>query len=74
MSSKMAGEFVVLDHSSRELLKNTMDKLGLSAPAYDRILKVARTIADREGSGKAESYHLSEAIHYRSLYCENWRG
>jgi magnesium chelatase family protein len=74
MSSKMVQEFVVLDHSSRELLKNAMEKLGLSARAYDRIMKVARTIADLESSEKVESYHLSEAIHYRSLDRENWGG
>jgi len=72
MNSNMVREFVVLDRSSRELLKNAMDKLGLSARAYDRIMKVARTIADLEGSEKVESYHLSEAIHYRSLDRENW--
>jgi magnesium chelatase family protein len=72
MSSRMVREFVALDHSSRELLKTAMEKLGLSARAYDRILKVSRTIADLEGSEKVESYHLSEAIHYRSLDRENW--
>lgn len=72
MSSRMIREYVVLDTASRELLKNAMDKLGLSARAYDRILKVSRTIADLEGSAKVESYHLSEAIHYRSLDRDSW--
>ena len=72
MSSRMIREYVVLDAASRELLKNAMDKLGLSARAYDRILKVSRTIADLEGSAKVESYHLSEAIHYRSLDRDSW--
>ncbi|HNX80320.1 MAG TPA: magnesium chelatase, partial [Prolixibacteraceae bacterium] len=72
MSSKMIREFVDLDTTGRELIKNAMEKLGLSARAYDRILKVSRTIADLEGSDRVESYHLSEAIHYRSLDRESW--
>jgi magnesium chelatase family protein len=72
MSSKMIREYVELDNAGRELIKNAMEKLGLSARAYDRILKVSRTIADLEASEKVESYHLSEAIHYRSLDRENW--
>ncbi len=74
MSSKLIGKYVQLDHESRELLKNAMDKLGLSARAYDRILKVSRTIADLEGVEGVKSHHLSEAIHYRSLDRENWGG
>jgi magnesium chelatase family protein len=72
MSSKMIREYVELDNAGRELIKNAMEKLGLSARAYDRILKVSRTIADLEASERVESYHLSEAIHYRSLDRENW--
>jgi magnesium chelatase family protein len=72
MSSRMIREFVNLDNTGRELIKNAMEKLGLSARAYDRILKVSRTIADLEGSERVESYHLSEAIHYRSLDRESW--
>ncbi len=72
MSSKMIRQYVELDQAGRELIKNAMEKLGLSARAYDRILKVSRTIADLEGSEKVESYHLSEAIHYRSLDRESW--
>jgi len=72
MSSKMIREFVTLDASCRLLIKTALEKLGLSARAYDRILKVSRTIADLEGSEKIESYHLSEAIHYRSLDRESW--
>jgi magnesium chelatase family protein len=72
MSSKMIRENVDLDSAGKELIKNAMEKLGLSARAYDRILKVSRTIADLEGSEREESYHLSEAIHYRSLDRENW--
>jgi magnesium chelatase family protein len=74
MSSSLIRKHVQLDSAGRELIKNAMERLGLSARAYDRILKVSRTIADLEGSTKVESYHLSEAIHYRSLDRESWGG
>ena len=74
MTSKLIREYVVLDNESNNLIKNAMDRLGLSARAYDRILKVARTIADLEGQENVQADHLSEAIHYRSLDRENWGG
>lgn len=67
METKEIKEFCQIDESGAELLKMAMSKLGLSARAYDRILKVSRTIADLAGSESIRSEHLSEAIQYRSL-------
>ncbi len=72
MSSRMVREFCKIDESCQQILKNAMDKLGLSARAYDRILKVARTVADLDGSPDIEIGHLSEAINFRSLDRDSW--
>ena len=60
-------KYCKINKEGESLLKTAMDKLGLSARAYDRILKVSRTIADMEKSNNISSQHLSEAIQYRSL-------
>ena len=74
MESNLIRKYCEIDSKGSELLKNAMAKLNLSARAYDRILKVSRTVADLEGSETIEIEHLAEAIHYRSLDRENWGG
>ena len=74
MNSKLLSLYAQPDGQGLSLLKNAMDRLNLSARAYDRILKVARTIADLEGSEQILSVHLAEAISYRNLDRENWAG
>jgi magnesium chelatase family protein len=74
MSSSMLQKFCGINDEGSALLKNAMQKLGLSARAYDRILKVSRTIADIEECPDIQSFHLAEAIQYRSLDRENWAG
>jgi len=72
MSSKDIEKYCTLDEQGRTLLKNAMEKLSLSARAYDRIIKVSRTIADLEASEQIKTEHLAEAIQYRSLDRESW--
>ena len=72
MMPKHLRDHCQLDESSQTILKQAMQKLGLTARAYDRILKVSRTVADLEGSENIQMHHLSEAIHFRSLDRENW--
>lgn len=74
MSPNMVRQICVIDPTGQALIKQAMEKLGLSARAYDRILKVARTIADLAASETIEIEHLAEAIHYRSLDRDSWAG
>ncbi len=74
MSSKMLKEICVINTAGHNLLKVAMEKLNLSARAYDRILKVARTIADLAQASDIKAEHLAEAIQYRSLDREGWAG
>ncbi|MFC4722051.1 YifB family Mg chelatase-like AAA ATPase [Geojedonia litorea] len=74
MSTKQIRTYCILDDASKQLLKTAMERLNLSARAYDRILKVSRTIADLEGVEDINGSHISEAIQYRSLDREGWLG
>ena len=72
MNTQLIQKYCELDEPCRNILKIAMNKLGLSARAYDRILKVSRTIADLDGSENIQTDHLAEAINYRSLDRDNW--
>ncbi len=74
MNTKQIRQFCKLDDASKTMLKNAMTRLSLSARAYDRILKVARTIADLENTQALNANHIGEAIQYRSLDREGWLG
>jgi magnesium chelatase family protein len=74
MSPQMVRDLCKITEAGQTLLKKAMEKLGLSARAYDRILKVARTIADLAGSEDIKIEHLAEAIQFRSLDREGWAG
>jgi len=74
MSSQMVKEICKINEEGKSLLKTAMEKLGLSARAYDRILRVSRTIADLAKSKEIRTEHLAEAIQYRSLDREGWAG
>ncbi len=74
MPPEMVKDICEISDAGKALLKKAMEKLGLSARAYDRILKVSRTIADLAGTDEIRIEHLAEAIQYRSLDRENWAG
>jgi magnesium chelatase family protein len=74
MSSQQLRKICRIDATGQALLQKAMERLGLSARAYDRILKVARTIADLAASPDIRTEHLAEAIQYRSLDREGWAG
>jgi magnesium chelatase family protein len=74
MSNRSLREICLLDEVCRQLLKAAMDRLNLSARAYDRILRVSRTIADLSASDRILPEHIAEAIQYRSLDREGWGG
>ena len=72
MSPRLIRRHCVIDKESKSLLENVITRLGLSARAYDRILKVSRTLADMESKEQIEATHVSEAIQYRTLDRNFW--
>ena len=72
MNPRQIKKFCALNDAGKKLLKMAIDELGFSARAYDKVLKVARTIADLEGSDEIQTEHLAEAIQYRSLDRDWW--
>lgn len=72
IGSKQLDDYCQVDENGKNLIKSAMDRLNLSARAYDRILRVSRTIADLEGADSLNSEHIAEAIQYRSLDREGW--
>jgi magnesium chelatase family protein len=72
MTPRMIRRYCRIDGESEQMLERAMTRLGLSARAYDRILKVSRTIADLEGSAEIRSAHVAEAVGYRSLDRTYW--
>ena len=74
MNTRLLRKYAILNNESKSLIQNAMKRLNLSARAYDRILKLARTIADLDNSENIEIHHISEAITYRNLDREGWAG
>lgn len=74
MTSRQIRKYCQLDQSCADILKRAMEKFGFSARAYDRILKVARTIADLDGASDIGTQHIAEAVQYRSLDRDSWGG
>jgi magnesium chelatase family protein len=74
MNTNLMTTHCTLDTASANLLKAAMERLNLSARAYDRILRVSRTIADLAGTEKIRAEHVAESIQYRSLDREGWGG
>ena len=72
MTPRMIRQYCRIDPESEQMLERAMTRLGLSARAYDRILKVSRTIADLEGADDVRSPHVAEAVGYRSLDRTYW--
>ncbi|MBQ4038672.1 MAG: YifB family Mg chelatase-like AAA ATPase, partial [Bacteroidaceae bacterium] len=72
MTPKLSSKYAAIDDACRSLLRTAMNRFNLSARAYDRIVKVARTIADLDKSENIQSHHIAEAIGYRNLDRENW--
>ena len=74
LQSQDLKKHAALNQTCQAILKTAMERLKLSARSYDRIIRVARTIADLEASSQIQSHHIAEAINYRSLDRENWSG
>ena len=72
MNSKLLHDYVLPDESGMCILRTAMERFSMSARAYEKILKVARTIADLEGCERVTGFHISEAVGYRSLDRANW--
>ena len=73
LSSSQMRKYCVLTDSAKIMMKNAFDRMGLSARAYDGILKIARTIADLDNHENIESNHVAEAIQYRSMDRKYWK-